>query len=68
MEQVCSAFTDGTTVEEALVRARMPVFRFYPLVKNAISTGHLQVVDVTPSESEEQIDVLRRLKAVLLEL
>jgi DNA-binding response OmpR family regulator len=68
MEQVCSAFTDGTTVERALVRARMPVFRFYPLVKNAISTGHLQVVDVTPSESEEQIDVLRRLKAVLLEL
>jgi DNA-binding response OmpR family regulator len=68
MEQVCSAFADGTTVERAFVRARMPVFRFYPLVKNAISAGHLQVVDSTPSESEEQIDVLRRLKAMLLEL
>ncbi len=68
MEQVCSAFAGGTTVERAFVRARMPVFRFYPMVKDAISAGHLHVVSTTPSESEEPIEVLRRLKAAVLEL
>ncbi|TNF45410.1 response regulator [bacterium] len=68
MEQVCKAFEGGSTVDEAFSRTRLPVFHFYPMVRNAVSAGHLQVVDTVPSESKEQIEVLRRLKAALLEL
>jgi DNA-binding response OmpR family regulator len=68
LEQICRVFDNGMTVEEALPLAGLPVFHFYPKVRDAFSAGHLLIVDPTLSGSEEQIEVLKRLKVALLEL
>jgi len=68
LAKLCGAFGRGATVGEALPLAGLPVFHFYPKVKDAISAGHLRVVDTVPPGSKEQVEVLRRLKAAVLEL
>lgn len=67
LELICRAFNDGRTVEEAFPLAGLPVFSFYPKVREAISAGHIAIVEAASSRSDEQLEVLRRLKAALLE-
>ncbi len=55
------SFRNGEVIKRVVVNSDMPPYRIYPLVADALNSGHLEVA----SSKSDQLEVLRRLKTSL---
>jgi len=61
---VVSTFEGGKTLEEVTRAQNLPPFRFFPLVREALSGGYLK----GPTDEGRKIDLLRKVRQVLEKL